>query len=587
MSITKYQQQKYDAIPMGYHTSKADTIEFTKEFLLNNEGRIFRERLKDYVIYLSPNTEHIRYVLSDLQERFPLMDLTDCIRAVAKGYTTRPRCITEGCNHWTKFSIKGFKEKCNDQCCANTVKYGIELESDHCLMCGKPTKNKPFCDKHCSWHYFEFIAPYIQPIKESIANGDSSHQIVLSHGFSDNYVIKKHLFTERASIILGTRAFMEVMAEAEDIYSQSDSPAIWAVIHEMGERPTCTLEGCNNHIHFPRAPSTEWRGKYCSPECGGEANKDQLTTTEIDPEAIMILNDEDLLTSMYHDNGDKLYKLFDKIPCSGGIIRSYLEKYGVEIKRWKRSFCEHYVKEILDKHNIRYQENYRPDWLIPNGYERRCEIDFFLPDHNIGIELNGEYWHSIKRKKYQEQYHYEKYKLCRDHNINLLQLYQMELEDREEFWGNYIISRCTGVEVITSDLLTIDNITHDDAVAFYEANSPELKATSHNLKFCYGEDIILVVSVENDTVVNFSSKMGTRVDGWCCRLFLEYPETIGYIKTNNDKLIGCELLEEGMSEKNIIITPFWANTKTHQYSDKEMEGNAWCKIFPAGQTVWE
>lgn len=57
---------------------------------------------------------------------------------------------------------------------------------------------------------------------------------------------------------------------------------------------------------------------------------------------------------------------------------------------------------------------------LPNNYE----IDILLPDINIGIEYNGEYWHSdIKKDKY---YHINKTNLAKDNNIRLIHIFEHE-----------------------------------------------------------------------------------------------------------------------------------------------------------------
>lgn len=58
------------------------------------------------------------------------------------------------------------------------------------------------------------------------------------------------------------------------------------------------------------------------------------------------------------------------------------------------------------------------------------ELDFFVPHHNLAIEVCGFYWHSTKfRNKY---YHYNKWKVCKENGIRLLTAFEDELDQCKE-----------------------------------------------------------------------------------------------------------------------------------------------------------
>lgn len=57
------------------------------------------------------------------------------------------------------------------------------------------------------------------------------------------------------------------------------------------------------------------------------------------------------------------------------------------------------------------------------------EIDIFSKEYNIGIEVNGVYWHSEDNGKYRK-YHLNKTNLAKSHNIKLIQIYEDEIEDK-------------------------------------------------------------------------------------------------------------------------------------------------------------
>lgn len=98
------------------------------------------------------------------------------------------------------------------------------------------------------------------------------------------------------------------------------------------------------------------------------------------------------------------------------------------------------MKKILEENNIRFihQKTAR----IHNGKLR--VFDFWLPDHNTFIEVDGDYWHYNKNnpriakkfptsKQLSKMVHdYEKNHYCHLNNINLIRIWESELEDRAE-----------------------------------------------------------------------------------------------------------------------------------------------------------
>lgn len=68
-------------------------------------------------------------------------------------------------------------------------------------------------------------------------------------------------------------------------------------------------------------------------------------------------------------------------------------------------------------------QNYRK--AIPNR-----EIDIFIPSKNIGIEFNGNYWHSDKNI-IDSNYHLNKSVLCEQNNIRLIQVFEDEWRNKK------------------------------------------------------------------------------------------------------------------------------------------------------------
>ena len=68
--------------------------------------------------------------------------------------------------------------------------------------------------------------------------------------------------------------------------------------------------------------------------------------------------------------------------------------------------------------------NVVPNKKFSENGKRKFEIDLYLPDHNIGIEYCGLYWHSTFFKP--KKYHQDKYLYFKSKGIRLIQIYESE-----------------------------------------------------------------------------------------------------------------------------------------------------------------
>lgn len=68
------------------------------------------------------------------------------------------------------------------------------------------------------------------------------------------------------------------------------------------------------------------------------------------------------------------------------------------------------------------------------------EIDIFIPSHNIAIECNGIYWHTESNGK-SKNYHKLKYKQCRSKNIQLIQIWESEWNNKQNIVKSIIANK--------------------------------------------------------------------------------------------------------------------------------------------------
>ena len=95
------------------------------------------------------------------------------------------------------------------------------------------------------------------------------------------------------------------------------------------------------------------------------------------------------------------------------------------------SYLEAFVEDFLKKNNLTYEKHNR-DLIKPK------ELDFYLPDYKLALEVNDIWSHNSSVGHYGHSprpitYHFEKTMLCRDKGIRLIHLYEPHLYDQHKW----------------------------------------------------------------------------------------------------------------------------------------------------------
>lgn len=95
-------------------------------------------------------------------------------------------------------------------------------------------------------------------------------------------------------------------------------------------------------------------------------------------------------------------------------ICNYHRDYGLKIADHASSSYEEAIAKTLDVLGVRFIRSERT--IIGPKH-----LDFYLPDHNLAIEVNGVYWHSTACRE-EVNYHRDKYTKCRDAGVRLIMI---------------------------------------------------------------------------------------------------------------------------------------------------------------------
>lgn len=170
-----------------------------------------------------------------------------------------------------------------------------------------------------------------------------------------------------------------------------------------------------------------------------DVSKMELVQCKICGKKMKIVNNTHLKK---HNTNVTEYKLIygDDIVSKGtkdklSIVGKNANKF---IKKSKTSKSENEIKIFLEKNNIKVEQSKRK-------YLDDLEIDLFLPEYDIGIEYNGNLYHTEIYGKKTFNYHLNKTLIAAKKNINLYHLHEDEWEEKKGIIKNkllYLLKKC-------------------------------------------------------------------------------------------------------------------------------------------------
>ena len=199
---------------------------------------------------------------------------------------------------------------------------------------------------------------------------------------------------------------------------------------------------CREHGVFLQTPNCHLKGNGC-PICGKMSQHSGmfLSLDEFVEKSICLHGDKyDYSNVEYIHN-----KLFVKIVCKKhGMFEQKPQHHlrGQGCRRCAVSSCHMTILNILNDFDIEIN-----DRKVLEGRE----LDIFIPSENIGIEINGCYWHGHRKNKKlygdprnDENFsgmHVNKLKLAKDKNITLLQFWDHEINNKTDIVKSMILHR--------------------------------------------------------------------------------------------------------------------------------------------------
>jgi hypothetical protein len=194
---------------------------------------------------------------------------------------------------------------------------------------------------------------------------------------------------------------------------------------------------------------------------------------------------------------------------------------------------QHHVEQFLKDNNIKYEPNCRS--LI-----KPYEIDIYIPEFNLGLELNGNYWHSEARDR-NDKYHLNKTMMCYVKGIKLIHIFEDEWINKK----SVVLSRLSNLLNITETKIygrncDIKEITSEESKRFIETNHIQnWSVDKYRYGLFYNDELVSVMTFSKERISmgrktsenvwelnRFSNKINTTVIGGFSKLLKHFIKEI-------------------------------------------------------------
>lgn len=574
--------------------------------------------------------------------------------ACGKDYTTYKGFCSHITNHHQilvkEYYDKHVKKENEEICdiCGNTLKFvnaniGYSKECTHerfkCKICGKELETHDKYTQHIIKKHVitqkEYYDEYVDPDAKKTCSvcGLELEFINLYKGYSNNCTHQNfkckicgrdHLKTSKALLMHLVRDHSKVShKEYYDSYLKKENEGFCKICNEptifenftLGYRNCCCAD-CT------REYNTGYRNNFQTPEAIEKIKKTSIKTRnknlrifEKDNDLILISNlnlkyfkriveYKNLKVIYYHQNKyvkkseislkelKQLDKKFQK------EAKTYNSKYEAELHEWLK---EIYQGEILDnKYGIIKDDT-------------KKQLDFYIPEKNLAIEFNGDYWHSVNTGR-DPNYHLNKTLLCQEKGIQLIHIFEYEWNSKKDILKS-IISSALGIyksRIYARDC-EVKEVNSKEAKKFLEENHLQgFVASKYRIGLYFKNQLVQLLCFGTSRFKNgeiellrMCTKLNTQVIGGFSKLlrhqpynnFISYVDlskfsASGYLK-NGFKIIGQSgpnykylqgenVLNRFNAQKHKLQKLLGDNFDNSKTESQNMQDAGWYKVYDCG-----
>lgn len=201
-------------------------------------------------------------------------------------------------------------------------------------------------------------------------------------------------------------------------------------------------------------------------------------------------------------------------------------------RNYQNSIVETQIADFIKSFGHRIIQN---DRTLLSG---KKEIDIYIPERNIGIEVNGIYWHSnrvLEDNGYSPKKDFEKYQTAVKSGIKLLTIYDAEWYNKTEIVKSRIAGMLGENKKVGARNCAVVELTSKQANLFLKQNHIQGSGRSNaRYGLMYNDKLISVMTFSKENVsrklrcweINrFCHKLGNNVVGGASKLFTHFLRT--------------------------------------------------------------
>jgi hypothetical protein len=168
-------------------------------------------------------------------------------------------------------------------------------------------------------------------------------------------------------------------------------------------------------------------------------------------------------------------------------------------------------------------------------FDKKYELDIYIPSKKFGIEFNGLFWHSEINGEKGRNYHLNKTEFFENQGIQILHIFEDEWIDKREIVKSIILSKLGLIPTkIFARKCQIKEISSADARLFYFDNHIQGEVNSKvNIGLYYQNELVSLMSFSKPRfnknydweMTRFCTKVGVNVVGAAGRLLSHFKTT--------------------------------------------------------------
>lgn len=268
------------------------------------------------------------------------------------------------------------------------------------------------------------------------------------------------------------------------------------------------------------------------------------------------------------------------------LVREQGLDYALNFQKKSRTRIEQVIYDILTSYDVEFKEQYK----IENRF-----ADFYIPNKNVIIEADGNYWHSdaVNEDKF---YHRDKRNLYLKYKIHPLFFREDEIINKPEVVESIIINKlqlnCRSIYARKCKIVEVK-----DKKTFFNENHLMGVGRGRCIGLSYGDELVAAIQFTNRSglidISRFCTKMKTSVVGGFSKLLKQvlkenFSSIVNFVDCRYGD--GSHLSQFGFNLKNCDVSFSWVKdlNRVHRMKFRSNSGYeyGYNKIWDCGQAKW-